>query len=67
MSKDKKSKSWSIPTPLSIAVAVMDGVEKVDNLGKKIGNLSKRSLKAKYSVVYIDKLYLDTKKNCREL
>lgn len=62
MSKDKKSKSWSIPTPLSIAVAVMDGVEKVDNLGKKIGNLGKRSLKAKYSVVYIDKLYLDPKK-----
>ena len=62
MSKDKKSKSWSIPTPLSIVVAVMDGVEKVDNLGKKIGNLGKRSLKAKYSVVYIDKLYLDTKK-----
>lgn len=61
MSKNKKEDtSW--PKPLSILFTVMDGVEKAGNAGKRL-------LKGKYSVVYIDKLYLDNKKlvECYEL
>ena len=58
MSKDKKSESVSS----SITSNIMNGA-------KKVGNLGSRLIKNKYSIVYIDKLYLDTKEivECYEL
>lgn len=53
MSKDKKSESFA--TPSSITSNIMNGA-------KKVGNLGSRIIKNKYSVIYIDKLYLDNKK-----
>jgi len=52
MSKDKKSASC--PKSLSITSTIISGA-------KKVGNLGRRAIKTKYSIVYIDKLYLDTK------
>jgi hypothetical protein len=54
MSK-KDKKYGDFPFPLSVAFGAMDAAEKVGNLGKRL-------IKGKYSIVYIDKLYLDTNK-----
>lgn len=54
MSK-KDKKYGDFPFPFSVAFSAMDAAEKVGNLGKRL-------TKAKYSIVYIDKLYLDNKK-----
>lgn len=51
--KDKKYEDF--PFPFSVAFSAMDAAEKA-------GNFSKRLIKGKYSIVYIDKLYLDTDK-----
>lgn len=61
MSKNKKDDA-SCSRPLSILFGVMDGVEKAGNFGKRL-------TKGKYSIVYLDKLYLDNKKlvECYEL
>ena len=63
MSK-KDKKYGDFPLPFSIAFNIMDGVEKVGTLGKRLA-----TFKSKYSIVYIDKLYLDNKKlvECYEL
>lgn len=50
MSKDKKSEYATS----SIASSIMNGA-------KKVGNLGSRIVKRKYSIIYIDKLYLDNK------
>lgn len=52
MSKDTKSESLAVPS--SITSNIMNGA-------KKVGNLGSRIIKRKYSIIYIDKLYLDNK------
>ena len=61
MSK-KDKKYGDFPFPFSVAFSAMDAAEKVGNLGSRL-------IKGKYSIVYIDKLYLDNKKlvECYEL
>lgn len=56
MSK-KDKKYGDFPFPFSVAFSAMDAAEKASNFG---GRLLKG--KGKYSIVYIDKLYLDNKK-----
>lgn len=51
--KDKKYGDF--PFPFSVAFRVMDAAEKAGNIGKRL-------IKTKYSIVYLDKLYLDNKK-----
>lgn len=61
MSK-KDKKYGDFPFPFSVAFSAMDAAEKAGNLGKRL-------IKGKYSIVYLDKLYLDNKKlvECYEL
>jgi len=54
MSK-KDKKYGDFPFPFSVAFSAMDAAEKAGNFGKRL-------IKGKYSIVYIDKLYLDTNK-----
>lgn len=54
MSK-KDKKYGDFPFPFSVAFSAMNAAEKAGNFGKRL-------IKGKYSIVYIDKLYLDTNK-----
>lgn len=54
MSK-KDKKYGDFPFPFSVAFSAMNAAEKAGNFGKRL-------IKGKYSIVYIDKLYIDTNK-----
>ena len=54
MSK-KDKKYGDFPFPFSVVFSAMNAAEKAGNFGKRL-------IKGKYSIVYIDKLYLDTNK-----